>query len=66
MEERTYNVLRGFANLDERQKKLFIQEIRNYERLFYQYEKDNFKRRVTEKASASIGPKSTICDCCGR
>lgn len=63
MNENVYKVLNGFIKLTEAEKTLFITEINKYQNAGY-----NDKQIITEnvRIKCSVGPKNSICTCCGR
>jgi hypothetical protein len=63
MNENVYKVLNGFIKLSESEKTLFITEINKYQNAGY-----NDKQIITEnvRIKCSVGPKNSICTCCGR
>ncbi|MCG8859994.1 hypothetical protein [Tenacibaculum finnmarkense] len=63
MNENVYKVLNGFIKLSEAEKTLFINELNKYQSAGF-YEKQNIYENV--KLKSSVGPKNTICTCCGR
>lgn len=62
MNESAYKVLVGFTKLTESEKAIFIAEINKYQRSS-EYAKIELSRTFSSK---SVGPKNTICTCCGR
>lgn len=63
MNEQIAKVLRGFIKLSETEKREFIEEFNRY-RNASTWDKPTIEKYVEERAS--IGPKNTICTCCGR
>ena len=63
MNEQIAKVLRGFIKLSENEKREFVEEFNRY-RNASSLDKPNIEKRIEERAS--IGPKNTICTCCGR
>jgi hypothetical protein len=63
MNENVYKVLNGFMKLSDAEKTLFIDELNKYQRAS-SLEKQTLKENVRLKSS--VGPKNTICTCCGR
>jgi hypothetical protein len=63
MNENVYKVLNGFIKLSDSEKSLFIKEINKYQEAGYS-EKQNIYENVRFKSS--VGPKNSICTCCGR
>lgn len=63
MNENVYKVINGFIKLTEAEKTLFITEINKYQNAGY-----NDKQIITEnvRIKCSVGPKNSICTCCGR
>jgi hypothetical protein len=60
-------VLRGFIKLSSSEKIEMINELNKYQSAGI-YEKDRIEKQVeidVEK-SMSVGPKNSICECCGR
>lgn len=64
MDENVARVLRGYLNLNEVEKNEFLSELRRYESLQYDFQKNALKEQVEKRAS--VGPKNEICTCCGR
>lgn len=62
MNENTKRVLKGFVGLTDSEKALFIRELDKYRSSGFSG-KQLFEREVR---AFSLGPKNTICDCCGR
>lgn len=63
MNENVYKVLNGFMKLSDAEKSLFIDELNKYQRA-NSIEKQTLRESVRLKSS--VGPKNTICTCCGR
>lgn len=63
MNEKVAKVLKGFINLSESEKNDFINDLNKYQRSDY-YDRGVQKRLVEERAS--VGPKDSVCTCCGR
>ncbi len=63
MTEKVSKILRGFLGLTSTERDEFIKELERYQKSSY-YDKLEFERYVRQKSS--LGPKNTICDCCGR
>lgn len=63
MNEKVAKVLRGFINLSATEKAEFIRELTRYQSSGI-VDKSIMERTINE--SASIGPKDSICTCCGR
>ena len=63
MNENVYKVLNGFIKLSESEKTLFINQLNEYQRASF-----NEKSSITEsvRLKSSVGPKNSICGCCGR
>lgn len=63
MNENVYKALNGFIKLSESEKTLFFTEINKYQNAGY-----NDKQIITEnvRIKCSVGPKNSICTCCGR
>lgn len=62
MNENAYKVLVGFTKLTASEKAKFIEEINKYLQSS-EYGKVELTRTFSSK---SVGPKNTICTCCGR
>jgi hypothetical protein len=63
MNENVYKVLNGFMKLTDAEKSLFIAELNKYQQASI-FEKQAIRESV--KLKSSVGPKNTICTCCGR
>ena len=63
MNENVYKVLNGFIKLSDSEKTLFINQLNDYQKANYS-EKQNIYESVRLKSS--VGPKNSICTCCGR
>ncbi|WP_394992676.1 hypothetical protein [Emticicia sp.] len=63
MTDRENKVMKGFLGLTTTERVNFINELNGYQNADY-YRKNIVEREVQQKAS--VGPKNTICDCCGR
>ena len=63
MNENVYKVLNGFMKLTDAEKTLFITELNKYQQAGL-IEKQNLREIVRIKCS--VGPKNSICTCCGR
>jgi len=63
MNENVYKVLNGFIKLSDSEKSLFVKELVKYQEAGF-YEKQNINESV--KLKSSLGPKNSICTCCGR
>lgn len=63
MIEKVSKVLKGFLGLNSIEREEFIRELNMYQNSGY-IQRQEFEREVRHKAS--VGPKNTICDCCGR
>lgn len=63
MNENVYKVLNGFMKLTDAEKTLFINELNKYQQAGL-IEKQNLRESVRIKCS--VGPKNSICTCCGR
>ncbi|MCU0350619.1 MAG: hypothetical protein MUF43_07295 [Flavobacterium sp.] len=63
MNENVARVLRGFINLSDIDKAAFIDELNRYQRGSY-IERQNINESVQRKSS--VGPKDSVCQCCGR
>jgi len=63
MNENVYKVLMGFIKLSDTKKSLFITEINRYQQSSYT-EKLSLNESIRLKSS--VGPKNSICGCCGR
>jgi hypothetical protein len=63
MNENVYKVLMGFIKLTDAEKALFITELNKYQQAGY-YDKINLRESFNSKSS--VGPKNSICTCCGR
>ncbi len=63
MNENVYKVLNGFVKLSDAEKALIIAEIIKYQNAGY-----SEKQVITEnvRIKCSLGPKNSICTCCGR
>lgn len=63
MNENVYKVLNGFIKLSDTEKSAFIRELVAYQDANY-----TEKQRIYEsvKLKSSLGPKNSICTCCGR
>lgn len=63
MNENVYKVLNGYIKLSDAEKNLFIAEINKYQNAGY-----GEKQVITEsvRIKCSVGPKNSICTCCGR
>ena len=63
MNENVYKVLNGFVKLSDAEKALIIAEIIKYQNAGY-----SEKQVITEnvRIKCSVGPKNSICTCCGR
>lgn len=63
MNENVYKVLRGFTKLTDSEKALFISELNKYQQGSY-----SERQILTESfiSKASVGPKNSVCTCCGR
>lgn len=64
MNEKVAKVLRGFINLTDSDKIDFINDLNKYQR-GDSYDK-NVTKRLVEERSSSVGPKDSVCTCCGR
>ena len=62
MNENAYKVLIGFTKLTDAEKAVFIAEINKYQKSS-EYGRIELTRTFSSK---SVGPKNTICTCCGR
>jgi thymidine kinase len=65
MNENVARVLRGFLNLTTDEKAEFIRELNRYQGLQYDFQQKAFMEQVETRAD-SVGPKNSICSCCGR
>lgn len=65
MNEKTARVLRGFLNLTPLEKEEFLRELNRYQGLQLDFQKKAFQEQI-EKRADSVGPKNSICSCCGR
>lgn len=63
MNENAYKVLMGFIKLSASEKTVFIEEVNKYQNAGFN-EKSLIIERIQLKAS--VGPKNSICTCCGR
>jgi hypothetical protein len=63
MNENAYKVLLGFIKLTDSEKSVFINEINKFQNAGFS-EKQSLTESVRLKAS--VGPKNSICTCCGR
>lgn len=63
MNEKSYKVLKGFIELSDSEKSTFIEEINKYQNAGY-IERQRLYESV--KLKSSLGPKNSICTCCGR
>ena len=63
MNENVYKVLMGFIKLSETEKALFITEINKYQQASYT---DKLSLKESIRLKSSVGPKNSICGCCGR
>lgn len=63
MNEKAYKVLKGFIELSDSEKSTFIEEINKYQNAGY-VERQRLYESV--KLKSSLGPKNSICTCCGR
>lgn len=63
MNENVYKVLNGYIKLSDAEKTLFVEEINKYQNAGY-----SEKQVITEsvRIKCSVGPKNSICTCCGR
>ena len=63
MNENVYKVLRGFTKLSDSEKAVFISELNKYQQGTY-----SERQILTESfnSKASVGPKNSVCTCCGR
>lgn len=64
MTERVLTVLKGFISLSPTEKEEFIREVNRYLNA-KSWEKPDLEKGINE-SYRSIGPKNTICACCGR
>ena len=63
MNQNEIKVMRGFLSLSNEEQQNFLKELDGYYKLDSSLKLD-FKRLVESRAS--VGPKNTICGCCGR
>lgn len=63
MNENVYKVLMGFIKLTDAEKALFITELNKYQQSGTY---DKLTLRESFNAKSSVGPKNSICTCCGR
>lgn len=63
MNENVYRVLVGLTKLTDAEKEIFIREMNRYQQAGYS-EKLALKESFNSKSS--VGPKNSICTCCGR
>ena len=63
MTEKVAKVLNGFTNLTLAEREEFIKELTRY-RNSTSWEKPEIERDIQK--GMSVGPKNTICTCCGR
>lgn len=63
MNEKAYKVLKDFIELSDSEKSIFIKEINKYQNAGYA-ERQRLYESVRLKSS--LGPKNSICTCCGR
>ena len=63
MNENVYKVLTGFTKLTDAEKSLFITELNKYQQAGYI---DKITLRESFSSKSSVGPKNSICTCCGR
>lgn len=63
MNEKVYKVLMGFIRLSESERALFIEELNKFQRSDY-FDKQTLKEGFEKRAS--VGPKDSVCTCCGR
>jgi hypothetical protein len=63
MNENAYKVLMGFTKLSDSEKSVFIKEINKFQNAGF-----SEKQMISEsfRMKASVGPKNSICTCCGR
>lgn len=63
MNENAYKVLMGFIKLTDAEKSVFVAEINKYQNAGY-----SEKQVITEsvRLKSSVGPKNSVCTCCGR
>ena len=63
MNDKENKVFKGFLGLSSTEKDNLIKELSKYQNATYT------QRQITEREvqyTSSVGPKNTICDCCGR
>lgn len=63
MNDKEIKVMRGFLGLTDTEKINILKEINNYQ------SSGPYTRQTIEtdiRYKSSVGPKNTICDCCGR
>jgi hypothetical protein len=63
MNEKAYKVLVGFTKLNYAEQQEFIQELTKYRQAGI-YERSTLQEGFQRKSS--VGPKDSVCTCCGR
>lgn len=63
MNEKAYKVLVGFTKLNYAEQLEFIQELTKYRQAGV-YERSTLQESFARKSS--VGPKDSVCTCCGR
>ena len=63
MNEKMYKVLVGFSKLSYTEQEEFFKELSKY-RVSGPYEKSTLQESYSRKSS--VGPKDSVCTCCGR
>ena len=62
MNQKEIRIIKGFLGLSSSEREKVIKEINRYRNLNYS-ERLDFEKMIK---NSSVGPKYTICDCCGR
>jgi len=63
MRDKVITLMKAYIEMTPQEKDEFIRELNDYHR------KDNYYKRLYEneiRKSFSVGPKNSICACCGR
>lgn len=58
-----YQLLRAFTKLNDSERSQFLTEVAKFQSAPY-YDKERLKNNINERAG--VGPKDSICSCCGR
>lgn len=64
MNEKVQRALNSYYKMTSTEKLAFKKAMNDFDNYPFEFQRDSVKKSLSE--SISVGPKNTICDCCGR